>query len=116
MNKIVISLFLFISFSFAQCTGWVGKAPNKAYCWTASYKNLDKEYLEILVDVYGFPQNKPTVTFEYRYLKLQSKKDMANRQGVLNFTRYRYIMKKNTKAGWLRIKDNNMVKRSIQIR
>ena len=116
MNKTVFIIF-FISLNlYAQCVGWVGKAPSGAYCWSGSYKVLDKKNIEILVDVYGFPQNKPTVTFEHRYLKLISKKDIPNRLGVINFTRYRYIMKKNKKDGWLRIKDNNIVKKSILIK
>ena len=78
MLRIFILIILLFNLSFSKCIGWVGKAPNKAYCWDIEKIEQDNENLKIMVDVYGYPQTSPTVTLDNRYAKFISKKDIPN--------------------------------------
>lgn len=139
--KIFFILTILISSSFAQCKGWVGRDVPKAYCWDIEYINSSNIGLEYTINkvkttqnhsgfkdknngiiasinVYGYPQNKPKVLLNNIEGKLLSKEDVINRLGILNYTRYLFILPQNSidVKGMLEVKDSNKLKRMIYIK
>lgn len=115
MTRVFFILISLSIYSFSQCTYIKSATQQKAYCWDVKYKHTNKNKTLILVDVYGYPQNKPTVTFNHRYIKQISKKDITNRWKIVTHTRYTFSMNYNKTKGILRVKDNNIVKKTIQV-
>jgi hypothetical protein len=120
MLRIFILVILFLSNSYcdSKCKGWVGTLPKKAYCWEISSIKKDKSIVNIVVDVYGYPQTKPDVTLDGKYAKYQSKEKIPNRLGFINYTKYKFIVipkKNNLLNSWIKVKVNNKVKDKKQI-
>lgn len=119
MIRIFILVILFIvSASASKCIGWVGKPPKGAYCWEVSSVEQLKGKVEIIVDVYGHPQTKPNVTLDDKYARFISKKDIPNRLGFINFTRYKFQVlsdKKSLKNSWVKVKEHYKIKAQKQL-
>jgi|GEM_PF-3949392 len=71
-----------------------------------------------MVNVYGYPQNKPKVLLNNSLGKLISKEDVPNRLGMLNYTKYLFKIPQNSIniKGMLEVKEFNKTKRILYIK
>ncbi|MEA3499189.1 MAG: hypothetical protein U9R16_09035, partial [Campylobacterota bacterium] len=108
----------------------------KAYCWDIEYINSSNSGIEYLIDkrntikkhlfskdifvminVYGYPQNKPKVLINKKVAKFIKKKDISNRLGNINYTKYLFKLPIiDTKKAILEVKDFNQLKRMLYIK
>ena len=140
MFKIFFILTILGISLFAQCKGWVSRTAPQAYCWDIEYiksPSAGKEYtinkhtttknhsglksnytIEAMINVYGYPQKKPKILLNYRYGKLVSKKDVKNRLGEINYTKYLFSIPQNSIdiKGLLEVKDFNKLKKTLYIK
>ncbi|MEA3552948.1 MAG: hypothetical protein U9R39_00955 [Campylobacterota bacterium] len=71
-----------------------------------------------MINVYGYPQNKPKILLNNRLGKLVKKEDVSNRLGLLNYTKYLFKIPQNSIniKGILKVKEFNKTKRSLYIK
>jgi hypothetical protein len=71
-----------------------------------------------MVNVYGYPQNKPKVLLNHKIGKLLSKEDIPNRLGILNYTKYLFKIPQSTIniKGMLEVKEFNKTKQILYIK